>query len=120
MVRYGILKNSISRAKDHMCMLYSRIAALFNICTHSHIYLRVAPVLRAQNDEGERCHIDLISTPETLVVYCSGAQALLRLVDRLKYYPLILCVCYLFATANRVYDSVHPARPLFWLTLLQV
>jgi len=45
---------------------------------------------------------------------------LIRLVHRLRFYPLILVVAWAPSTINRLHDAVDPGRPVFWLSLLAV
>eukprot|EP00898_Chlorokybus_atmophyticus_P001697 jgi/Chlat1/2528/Chrsp175S02383 len=42
----------------------------------------------------------------------------LRLAKTLKFYPLILIVCYSFPTANRIQQFAAPRSPVFWLYCL--
>jgi hypothetical protein len=44
----------------------------------------------------------------------------LKLIKRLKFYPMILIVCWIFGTINRVYLFVAPNDPQAWLTILHV
>jgi hypothetical protein len=63
------------------------------------IYNGLAPLLQGQSD--------------------ASTKGMLRVVDRLKYYPMILIVCWTFATINRIYDSIHPRSPSLGLIVMQ-
>lgn len=41
------------------------------------------------------------------------------LIKRLKLYPLILVVCWTWATINRLQNAFSPDNPVFWLYVLQ-
>eukprot|EP00457_Paulinella_chromatophora_P007706 gb/GEZN01007730.1/.p1 GENE.gb/GEZN01007730.1/~~gb/GEZN01007730.1/.p1 ORF type:complete len:335 (-),score=26.99 gb/GEZN01007730.1/:504-1379(-) len=43
-----------------------------------------------------------------------------RMVNRLKYYPAVLVVCYTFGTVNRIYNVFHPKQPIFGLQVLHL
>ena len=75
------------------------MAICFNLYVYYLIYSGLAPIFRAAHDD--------------------TAKGMLRMIERLKYYPLILIVCWIFATINRIYDSVHPNNPILALILLQ-
>jgi len=49
-----------------------------------------------------------------------SAQKMLATASRLKYYPLILIVCWVPGTINRIHNSAHPRNPVFALQFLQV
>jgi len=42
------------------------------------------------------------------------------LIKRLKLYPLILVVCWFWATINRLQNAFNPNNEVFWLYVLQV
>ena len=44
----------------------------------------------------------------------------LKLIKRLKYYPFILIICWVFGTINRIYNFAEPEDPLLWLTIIHV
>eukprot|EP00899_Mesostigma_viride_P014372 jgi/Mesvir1/22936/Mv19449-RA.1 len=44
----------------------------------------------------------------------------IKVVKRLFFYPLILLVCWAWATANRIQNFVSPESPHFWLYVLHI
>ena len=44
----------------------------------------------------------------------------IKLIKKLKYYPMILVVCWSFGTLNRLYNIVVPDDPSLWLTILHM
>lgn len=75
------------------------IVIVFNLFVYYRVYSGLAPLLSVPNDE--------------------NTKGMVRVIERLKYYPMILIVCWTFATINRIYDSVHPRSPVFALVILQ-
>lgn len=75
------------------------IVVAFNLYVYWLIYNGLAPLLQGPSD--------------------ASTKGMLRVVDRLKYYPMILIVCWTFATINRIYDSIHPRNPSLGLIMMQ-
>jgi hypothetical protein len=44
----------------------------------------------------------------------------MSLIKRLKWYPIILIVCWIFGTIGRIYNFTSPREPAVWLTILAV
>mmetsp|Transcript_11467 Transcript_11467/g.42793 ORF Transcript_11467/g.42793 Transcript_11467/m.42793 type:complete len:302 (-) Transcript_11467:593-1498(-) len=45
---------------------------------------------------------------------------LVKLIHRLRFYPLVLVIAWLPATVNRIHDALYPSTPVFWLTMIAV
>lgn len=48
-----------------------------------------------------------------------GINSVGDMIGRLKWYPLILFFVWIWASANRIYETAVPGHELFWLVLLQ-
>mmetsp|Transcript_37797 Transcript_37797/g.118387 ORF Transcript_37797/g.118387 Transcript_37797/m.118387 type:complete len:364 (-) Transcript_37797:64-1155(-) len=49
-----------------------------------------------------------------------STKKVLATVERLKYYPCILIVCWVPGTINRIHNTIHPTDPVFALAIIQV
>mmetsp|Transcript_31114 Transcript_31114/g.40056 ORF Transcript_31114/g.40056 Transcript_31114/m.40056 type:complete len:328 (+) Transcript_31114:108-1091(+) len=65
-------------------------------------------------------YFKVIRTVKCLYVGAQTAQSkkLLNLCDRLKMYPLIMVICWSFATINRIQNTIEPQNPMFVLFFL--
>lgn len=50
----------------------------------------------------------------------SNTQKILTSIERLKYFPGIMIVCWLPATINRIHDVARPREQIFFLSVLQI
>mmetsp|Transcript_14426 Transcript_14426/g.21411 ORF Transcript_14426/g.21411 Transcript_14426/m.21411 type:complete len:330 (+) Transcript_14426:42-1031(+) len=48
-----------------------------------------------------------------------GQSRFLGVIVRLRLYPLVLCICWSWASVNKIYEIVSPSSPQFWLYILQ-
>uniref|UniRef100_A0A7S2V1W1 G-protein coupled receptors family 2 profile 2 domain-containing protein n=1 Tax=Fibrocapsa japonica TaxID=94617 RepID=A0A7S2V1W1_9STRA len=75
------------------------LAVIFNAFAYYSVTRSVRGMLAAQTEE--------------------TSDRLLRLVRRLRWYPFIMIIAYFWATINRIYNSINPGQPVFWLIFLQ-
>ncbi len=50
----------------------------------------------------------------------TGKSRTFEIINLLRLYPVALCVCYSWATVNRIYELITNSQSPFWLYVLQV